>query len=81
MKYLTNLKNKYKKFDNWRISRKVRKKYARKMEYDRHLELLNEKWIIKRISDGQIKRREELLEKQARIREMDMLIKFLKKDL
>ncbi len=51
------------------------------MEYDRHLELLNEKWIIKRISDGQIKRREELLEKQARIREMDMLIKFLKKDL
>ena len=65
--------------DKWRIARKVRKKLARRYEYDYELELLNEKWIIKRIQDGQVQRRKELAEKQARIQEIELFIKFLNK--
>ena len=41
-------------------------------------ELLNEKWIIKRILDGQTERRKELSSKQAEIKELQLIITYFK---
>ncbi len=62
----------------------IKKKLAiRRMlkQYDNMLvvELIMEDWITKRILDGQRNRRKELVEKQDRIKEMNLFIEYLKK--
>ena len=64
----------YRRFVAWRCKRQLLKRRI----FDYELELLNEKWIVKRIQDGQVGRREELKTCQARIQEIDMFIKYLK---
>lgn len=68
-----------KQFKNWRIKRKVFKGLIRKYKYDYEVELVLEKWIIKRILDGQIGRRPELAEKQERLKEIKLFIEYFTK--
>lgn len=58
----------------WNEKRKLRKSYLKRLE----VELLMEEWISKRILDGQTNRREELVSKQAEIKELELFIDFLK---
>ena len=62
----------------------ILKKYAKKKLWSRRVidyevELINEKWLIKRIADGQVARRKELTECQERIKEIDLFIKWFEK--
>jgi hypothetical protein len=61
-----------------RIKRQVLKALIHRYQQDLELEFIMEKWIIKRILDGQTDRRKELSEKQARIKEMQMFIEYFK---
>jgi hypothetical protein len=72
------IKNVIDKLNNWNLARRTKLKLIKKFRFDYELELLNEKWIIKRIQDGQTFRRKELTEKQNRIREIEMFVEFLK---
>jgi len=64
----------YRRFVAWRCKRQLLKRRV----FDYELELINERWLIKRIQDGQAGRRQELTQCQARIKEIDMFIKYLK---
>ena len=80
MKILNNLKLQLKKINRKIIAIRCKRKLLKRRTFDYELELINEKWIIKRIQDGQVQRRKELQECQARIKEIDMFIKFLKNE-
>jgi hypothetical protein len=65
-----------KQLNNWRIRRTALKKLIRRYKYDYEVELILEKWIIKRILDGQTSRRPELAEKQQRLKEIKMFLEY-----
>lgn len=65
----------YLKYITWRIKRKLIKRYTWQNTTNR----LMEKFITKRITDGQTGRRQELVQKRQEIKETDILIDFLKK--
>jgi len=63
------------KYYRWKAKRSLLKTYRFEIEIDKILE----KWITKRILEGQQGRRKELIEKQNRIKETKLFIDFLKK--
>jgi len=72
MKFFKKLKDK--------ISRKLTiRKLIRQYEEMLIIEILMEEWVTTRILDGQQGRRQELVEKQKRIKEMELFINWLKK--
>jgi len=71
------LKSPFKKIVWWIIKKYARNKLWKRRVIDYEVEIINEKWLIKRIQDGQTPRRKELAECQARIKEIDMFIKWL----
>jgi hypothetical protein len=73
------LKSPFKKIVWWVIKVYARNKLWRRRVLDYEVELINEKWLNKRIKDGQTPRRAELTECQKRIREIDLFIKWLEK--
>ena len=75
---IKNIQALYEKYRTKLLKRKVRKDFIKRYEEDIQLELMLEKWVIKRIIDGQTSRREELKEKQSRIKETQLLLDFLK---
>lgn len=66
------------KYINYFIKDYVLLKYIRHFEERLETELLNEKWIMKRILDGQTSRREELANKQAEIKELQLIVTYFK---
>ncbi len=68
----------FKKIINWNTRRRIKKVLLKRYLHDYEVELILEQWIIKRILDGQTARRKELAEKQARIKEMEMFINYLR---
>lgn len=77
-KIIEKLKKNIKKANRWIIAKRVKRKLIKRRIFDYELELLNEKWIIKRINDGQVHRRKELNECQTRIQEIDLFINYFK---
>ena len=71
------LKSPFKKIYWHLLKRHDRNKLWRRRVVDYELDLINEKWLIKRIKEGQSPRRKELAECQARIKEIDNFIKWL----
>ena len=67
-----------KQFRKWRLKRKIMKKMLKQYEQNYELELILEKWIVKRILDGQVGRRAELAEKQQRLKEIKLFIEYFK---
>ena len=57
-----------------RVLRNLIKKYEEQFD----LEIILEQWIIKRILDGNVSRRKELVEKQSAIKEIKSFINWLK---
>ncbi len=68
-----------KQFNDWRHKKKILKGLLKRYSYDYEVELVLEKWIIKRILDGQVGRRPELAEKQQRLKEIKLFIEYFKK--
>lgn len=66
-------------FRTWRRKRKVLKGLIKRYKIDYEIELVLEKWITKRILDGQVSRRAELAEKQQRIKEIKTFINYFEK--
>jgi len=67
-------------FKQWRLKRKVFKKFVEHFEFQLEQELLNEKWIMECIVQrGQTGRREELAKKQAEIKELKLLLEYFSK--
>jgi hypothetical protein len=73
------LKSPFKNIAWWVIKKYARNKLWRRRVVDYEVELINEKWLIKRIGDGQTPRRPELAECQGRIKEISAFIKWLEK--
>ena len=67
----------YVKIRSWLLPKIVKYQLLKRRRWDYELELLNEKWLIKRIQDGQLGRRSELSECQKRIKEIDLFINFI----
>ena len=61
----------------WR-HKKVLKTLIKKYEEQFELEIILEQWIIKRVLDGNVSRRKELVEKQSAIKEIKTFINWLK---
>lgn len=59
-----------------RRQKKVLKGLIKRYKMDYEVELVLEKWIIKRILDGQVARRAELSEKQQRLKEIKLFIDY-----
>ena len=68
----------FKKFKEKKLKKRVFKRYMLHFEERLETELLNEKWIIKRILDGQTERRKELSAKQAEIKELQLIVTYFK---
>ena len=77
-KLLEKIQNKIGEIRSWFRKIKVKRHLLRKYKYDYQLNLLLEQWIIKRILDGQVERRKELSEMQAKIKEMGLFINYFK---
>lgn len=75
---IMNLKELLEKIQVYFRKIKVRKAVIKRYSDDLELEYLMEEWITKRINDGQIERRKELSDKQARIEELKKFIKYFK---
>ena len=58
--------------------KKAKRSLLNRFRYELEVEKLMEKWIVKRILEGQKGRRKELIEKRKRIEEVERLLKFLK---
>jgi hypothetical protein len=76
MKFIKKIKEFLHQIKVNRLKKKTLKLLIYKYEGDLEVELLLEKWIMKRILDGQLPRRKELAEKQARIKEMRLFIDY-----
>ena len=68
----------WRKLDRGRYKRKVRRGMIRKYKAELEMACIMERWITKRILEGQQGRRQELIDMQARIKETEALILFLK---
>jgi hypothetical protein len=73
------IKKALQQFNNWRLKRKVFKKYIAHFEFQLEQELLNEKWIMECIvRREQVGRRKELAQKQSEIKEIQLLLEYFK---
>jgi len=61
----------------WR-HKKVLRNLIKRYEEQFELEIILEQWIIKRVLDGNVSRRKELVEKQSAIKEIKTFINWLK---
>lgn len=63
----------------WIIRKKVIRDLKKHNRYMLEQEMILEAWVTKRILDGQVGRREELLHKQNSIKEIEAILEWLKK--
>ena len=66
---------------NFFIKRRVLKKLISHYEEELETNKLMEKWVIKKILEGQLDRRKELADKQALIKDMERYLEFFKNTL
>ena len=66
--------NLIRRFNRWKVLRGLRKHNIYMLE----METVLEAWMTKRILDGQIGRREELIKKQKSIKEVEAFLEWLK---
>ena len=64
----------FKKLRRKNVIREFRQGYEKRLE----IELLMEDWITKRIMEGKTERRDELIRKQAEIKELKLFVEYLK---
>ena len=68
----------YKNTIRWINKRRVIRDLIKHNRYMLEMETILESWITKRILDGQTGRREELIKKQASIKEIEAILEWLK---
>ncbi len=67
-------KNLIRSWNKWKVKRNLIKHNRYMLEMDTMLEA----WITKRILDGQTGRRQELLKKQSSLKEIELILEWLK---
>ncbi len=76
---IKKLLNVIKQYKEKRLKKRTLKKLIGDYRKQYEVELITEKWIVKRILDGQIGRRKELAEKQQRLKEIKLFIEYFTK--
>jgi hypothetical protein len=75
---MITLKELLTKIRKWYFRRKAIRNLTKHNLYMLEMETILERWITKRILDGQTSRRDELLTKQGAIKEIEAIIEWLK---